>query len=57
MGKNDTGEDWPERHIHPHPLAVRVKVGVVGLGGVGRVLAHELSNNPRVSSRSVPTST
>src|SRR5256712_8061975 len=49
-GKSDIGEYWPERHIHPHPLAVRVKVALVGLGGVGRVLAHELSTNPRVSS-------
>src|SRR2546427_4655420 len=48
--KNDIGEYWPERHIHPHPLAVRVRVALVGLGGVGRVLAHELSNNPRGSS-------
>src|SRR3989442_8343546 len=44
--KNDIGEYWPERHIHPHPLAVRVRVALVGLGGVGRVLAHELSHNP-----------
>ena len=50
MRKNDIGEYWPERHIHPHPLAARVRVALVGLGGVGRVLAHELSNNPRVSS-------
>ena len=49
-GKSDIGEYWPERHIHPHPLAVLVKVALVGLGGVGRVLAHELSTNPRVSS-------
>src|SRR2546427_2159646 len=48
--KNDIGEYWPERHIHPHPLAVRVRVALVGLGGGGRVLAHELSNNPRVFS-------
>src|SRR2546428_9651857 len=49
-GKSDIGEYWPERHIHPHPLAVLVKVALVGLGGVGRVLAHELSTNPRGSS-------
>src|SRR2546428_11277794 len=49
-GKSDIGEYWPERHIHPHPLAVRVRVALVGLGGGGRVLAHELSNNPRGSS-------
>jgi saccharopine dehydrogenase (NAD+, L-lysine forming) len=34
----------------PHSLAVHVKVALVGLGGVGRVLAHELSNDPRVSA-------
>src|SRR2546425_6003178 len=49
-GKSDIGEYWPERHIHPHPLAVLVKVALVGLGGVGRVLPHELSTNPRGSS-------
>src|SRR2546428_2563998 len=49
-GKSDIGEYWPERHIHPHPLAVLVKVAIVGLGGGGRVLAHELSTHPRGSS-------
>src|SRR5713226_1527152 len=48
--ENDISEYWPERHIPSHPLASSVKVAIVGLGGVGRVLAHELSNNPRVSS-------
>src|SRR3989454_5228465 len=48
--KNDIGEYWPERHIHPHPLAARVRVALVGLGGGGRFLARWRLKNARGSS-------